>query len=65
MKADIEKIVRGLTSSQRNALRPFNPFSDADGEVLAAQGLLVERDGVWNHTNLGMKAYAEIIAKGL
>lgn len=64
MKHDIRKIIADLTPTQRAALRPFTTFSDADGAVLKAKGLLTEKDGVWNHTPLGMKACVEIVAQG-
>jgi hypothetical protein len=61
----ISTILQSLTPSQLAALRPFTTFSDADGAVLKEKGLLVENDGVWNHTKLGMQCYGEGIATGV
>jgi hypothetical protein len=60
----IASIIKSLTPTQLAALRPFTTFSDADGAVLKEKGLLVERDGVWNHTKLGMQCYGEGVATG-
>jgi hypothetical protein len=54
---EAEKIAAGLTEAQRSALVPFTCFSNKTGRELKRLGLLIENDGVWNHTSEGMAVY--------
>jgi len=52
-----DTLLAGLTPAERQALVPMTVFSDAVGESLKRKGMMIERDGIWNHTKLGTRAW--------
>lgn len=55
---EAEKIAKGLTEAQKDALRPWTPFDDDVGLSLVRLGLYAIPDGVdgvWEDTPLGLE----------